>query len=334
MLNRTFLVLTFALFGAPASAEPVADFYKGKTVTVSVGLSAGGEYDLQMRLIARHIGRHIPGSPTVIAQNMVGAGGITHANYLYNVAPKDGTYLGVIQNALPVTQAVGLPGRQFDSGKFNWIGSIAPTVETLAVWHTSGVRTIEDARRKEVAVGAAERGGISDTFPRILNEFAGTKFKVVIGYPGGNDVNLAMERGELGGRNNTWSSWKFTKRNWLTEKLITILAFEGPRPVDIGDVPSVQDFAKSEEDRQTIRLITAGTQFGRPLAAPPGVPADRVAALRTAFLATLQDPEFIKEALAGDIEIAPVTGEMLQGVSESIVSLPQSVKLRARNLME
>ena len=312
----------------------VADFYRGKTVTVLIGVSPGGEYDLQARLVARHIGKHIPGAPTVVAQNMVGAGGLTEANYLYNIAPKDGTYIGMIQNALPIMQAVGISGPQFDSAKFNWVGSIMSTVETMALWHTSGVRTIDDARQKEVVIGAVGRGGITDTFPRMMNEFAGTKFKIVVGYPGGNDVNLAMERGEVFGRNNTWSSWKSTKREWLDRKLIAILAYEGPQPSDLPGVPSVQDLAKSPEDKLAVKLIAAGTLYGRPLALPPGVPADRIAAIRRAFMDTMKDPEFLKEAEAANFEIDPVPGQHMNDVSAELIATPQAVKQRARPLIE
>jgi tripartite-type tricarboxylate transporter receptor subunit TctC len=332
--RRTLLALAFGLAAGTAHADEVADFFKGKTVNVLIGVSPGGEYDLQARLVARYIGRHIPGNPTVVAQNMTGAGGLTEANFLYNVAPKDGTYIGMIQNALPVMQAVGLPGPQFDSAKFNWIGSIAATVETLAVWHTSGVKTIEDARQKETVIGAVGKGGITDTFPRMINEFAHTKFKIVVGYPGGNDVNLAMERGEVAGRNNTWSSWKVTKSKWLKDKLITIIAYEGPKPSDIGDVPSVQELASTPEEKQAIRLVAAGTLFGRPLTAPPGVPANRVAALREAFLATMKDPDFVKEAAAGDIEIDPVPGAEMQKIAAELIATPQNVKDRARPLIQ
>jgi tripartite-type tricarboxylate transporter receptor subunit TctC len=332
--RRTLLALAFCLAAGTAHADEVADFFKGKTVNVLIGVSPGGEYDLQARLVARYIGRHIPGNPTVVAQNMTGAGGLTEANFLYNVAPKDGTYIGMIQNALPVMQAVGLPGPQFDSAKFNWIGSIAATVETLAVWHTSGVKTIEDARQKEIVIGAVGKGGITDTFPRMINEFAHTKFKIVVGYPGGNDVNLAMERGEVAGRNNTWSSWKVTKSKWLKDKLITIIAYEGPKPSDIGDVPSVQELASTPEEKQAIRLVAAGTLFGRPLTAPPGVPANRVAALREAFLATMKDPDFVKEAAASDIEIDPVPGAEMQKIAAELIATPQSVKDRARPLIQ
>ena len=188
----------------PARADAVADFYRGKTVNVLIGVASGGEYDLHARLVARYIGKYIPGNPTVVAQNMTGAGGLRMANYLYEVAPKDGTAIGMLANTFPAMQAVGVGGIQFDAAKFNWIGSISPTVETMAVWRTAGVTTIEDARAREVVAGATGRGAITYMLPAMLNEIIGTKFKIVTGYPGGNDVNLAMERGEVGARNNTW----------------------------------------------------------------------------------------------------------------------------------
>ncbi len=333
-LTVASMALTLSLSTTFSHAQSVAEFYKGKTVTVLIGVSAGGEYDLQARLVARHIGKHIPGNPTVIAQNMLGAGGLTEANYLYNVAPKDGTFIGMIQNALPILQAVGLPGPQFESDKFNWVGSIMSTVETLAVWHTSGVTNIEQARAREVVIGAVGRGGITDTFPRMMNQFAGAKFKIVVGYPGGNDVNLAMERGEVAGRNNTWSSWKTTKRNWLEEKKISILAYQGPPQKDLTGVPLVEDLASTLADKQAIQLITAGTLYGRPLAMAPGVPGERVAAVRQAFDETMKDPEFLKEADAAAMEVEPVRGVRMQKISADLLATPADVKARARPLIE
>ncbi len=333
--HRTLAAALLAIFAPSVGhAQSVADFYRGKTLNVLVGVSAGGEYDFLARLVARFIGKHIPGNPAVVSSNMVGAGGITEANYLYNVAPKDGTFIGMIQNALPTMQAVGVPGPQFDSARFNWVGSISPTVETLALWHTSGVTNIEEARQREIIIGAVGHGGITYTFPVMMNEFAGTKFKIVVGYPGGNDVNVAMERGEVAGRNNTWSSWKTTKRKWLDEKTISILAYEGPKPVDLNGIPSLEDLAKTDADRQAIRLIAAGTRYGRPLAAAPGVPADRIEALRAAFMETMKDPEFLKEAAANSIDVDPVSGEAMRKVSEELIATPQAIKDRARPMVE
>ena len=201
------LILATFLAIPPAQAQSsVADFYRGKTVNVLIGVGVGGEYDLQARLIARHIGKHIPGHPNVVPQNMTGAGGIKMANYLFAQAARDGTNIGMLGNNFPATQAVGGQGVQFDAAKFRWLGTIAPVVETMAVWAATGVTTIEDARKREIVAGASGRGAITYIYPSLMNEFLGTRFKVVTGYAGGNEINLAMERREVDARNNTWSS--------------------------------------------------------------------------------------------------------------------------------
>ncbi|MDB5572283.1 MAG: tripartite tricarboxylate transporter family receptor [Hyphomicrobiales bacterium] len=318
-----------------AHADPVADFYKGRTVNMLVGVSAGGEYDTHARLVARHIGRHIPGNPTLVPQNMTGAGGIIMANYLYGVAPKDGTFMGVIQNGHPTIQAVGLQNVQFDAARFNWIGAITPTVETMALWKTAGVRSVEEARAKgEIVVGSVGVSNITYTFPQMLNEFAGTKFKIISGYRGGSEINLAMERGEVLGRNNTWSSWKTTKPEWLAHKDIALISYAGPKPRDLDGVSSLEDLARSDDDRKVIRLITAGTRLGRPIAATPDVPRDRVTALRAAFQATMKDPEFIKEAQGARIDVDPISGEDLARVVEDVLATPAHLRERAKPFLQ
>jgi len=324
---------TLAFAVTAAQADPVSDFYHGKTVNVLIGVGVGGEYDLQARLVARHIGKHIPGNPTVVPQNMTGAGGLKMANYLYNVAPRDGTYIGMIANSFPALQVVGLPGPQFDAAKFNWLGTMAATVETMAVWHTTGVKTVDDVRKRETIAGASGKGAITYSLPAVMNEVLGTKFKIVTGYAGGNQINLAMERGEVEARNNTWSSWKATKKAWLDDKKITILVQAGPKAADL-DAPSVEDLAKTTEERQLIELIVSGTQLGRPLATTPDVPADRVAALRAAFAATMKDPEFLAEAAKLNFEVAPVQGAAMQKVVEKILSTPKAVGQRAKPLLQ
>ncbi|HEX2727998.1 MAG TPA: hypothetical protein VHN20_19415 [Beijerinckiaceae bacterium] len=315
-------------------AEPVADFYRGKTVNVLIGVAPGGEYDLHARLVARYIGKYIPGNPTVVPQNMTGGGGLRMANYLYEVAPKDGTAIGMIANTFPAMQAVGIGGIRFDAAKLNWIGSISPTVETMAVWKTAGVTTLEETRAKEVVAGATGRGAITYMLPAMLNDVLGTKFKIVTGYPGGNDVNLAMERGEVGARNNTWSSWKVTKPDWLRNKDITILVQAGPRAADLPGVPSVEDLVKSDDERQLVNLIVSGTRLGRPLATTPGVPAERVQALRAAFDAVMKDAGFLKEAAAANVEVDPVRGDDMQKVVDEVLATPKHVRDRARPIFE
>lgn len=315
-----------------ASAQSSAEFYRGKTINVYIGVGVGGEYDIQARLVARHIGKHIPGNPTVVPQNMTGAGGLRMINYLYNVAPKDGTNIGMIANASVAMQATGIAGVQFDAAQMQWVGSIAPAVETMAVWHASGVKSIDDVRNKEVVAGASARGAITFIYPEMMNEFLGTKFKIVTGYPGGNQINLAMERGEVEARNNTWSSWKATKPDWLKEKKITVIAQAGPRAPDL-DAPSVEDAARTPEERQLIELVTSGTQLGRPFATN-AAPADRVAVLRAAYAATMKDPEFLAEANQLGFEVDPVLGEKMQKIVEKVLATPKDVAAKAKGLLE
>jgi len=335
MMWLRFLIAGIALLAAapPARADAVAEFYRGKTVNLMIGVGVGGEYDLQARLVGRHIGKHIPGNPTIVPQQMTGAGGLKMTNWLAAVAPRDGTTIGMIANAFPALQAAGLPGVQFDAGKFFWLGTFAPVVETMAVWHTAGVRSVAEARQREVVAGASARGAITFTYPALMNELLGTKFKIVTGYSGGNEINLAMERGEVQARNNSWSSWKATKRPWLDEKKIFVIAQAGPRAPDL-NAPSIETMANNDADRQLIELIVSGSHLGRPLAITPDVPAERVAALRAAFDATMKDPEFLAEAAAMGFEVAPVGGVALQAVVGKVLAMPKEIASRARHLLE
>jgi tripartite-type tricarboxylate transporter receptor subunit TctC len=245
-----------------------------------------------------------------------------------------GTNIGMIANNFPAMQAAGLEVIRFDLGKFQWIGSISPTVETMTVWKTAGVSTIQEAMQKEVVAGASGKGAITYSFPAMLNEFLGTKFKIVAGYPGGNDINLAMERGEVQARNNTWSSWKVTKPEWIKNGDIKILAYAGPAPKDLPGVPAVTDLVKTDDDRRTVELIVSGTRLGRPLAFAGGVPADRVAAMRAAFQATMKDADFLKEAQQLKLEVDPVSGEEMQKVVENVLSTPKNLAAKARTIIE
>jgi tripartite-type tricarboxylate transporter receptor subunit TctC len=326
------LILTNATPCA-AQSDPVADFYKGKTVNVYIGVGVGGEYDLQARLVAKYIGRHIPGRPNVVPQNMTGASGLKMLNFLYNQAARDGTSIGMIQNGFPAAQAIGRPGIQFDANQLRWLGTIAPVVETMALWHTAGVRSIDDARTKEIVVGATARGGITYTYPALMNELLGTKFKIVTGYTGGNEINIAMERGEVYGRNNSWSSWKVTKQPWLREKKLHVIAQAGAKANDL-DAPAIEDLVKSQADRQLVDLIMSGAALGRPMTTTPAVPEERLHALRAAFLATMKDPDFIKETAALNIEIDPVSGETMQKIVANVLATPKPVAERAKPLLE
>ena len=323
---------------APANAQaadPVAAFYKGKNLNMLVGVSAGGAYDLTLRLVARHIVKFIPGNPTPVPQNMTGATGLVMANYLYNVAPKDGTFMGLIQNGLPTYQAVGMEGVQFDARKLEWIGSPSPTIETMIAYKKrTGVATIEDARQREVIVGSIGSSGITYMYPLMLNDMAGTKFRMVPGYTGSGALNLAMERGEVDARNNSWGSVKANKPEWIKNGDIAVLTYSGRKQPDLASVPHLEDIIRDKTDLAVFKVVTAGSQLGHPFAMAPGVPADRLAAVRKAFEEMLKSPEFIKEAVAAQIDIDYVDpGEMRQVVDE-LFSTPQEVRDRARKYFD
>jgi tripartite-type tricarboxylate transporter receptor subunit TctC len=324
-----------ALGAGPSAAQnPIESFYKGKTITLAIGFSAGGEYDLHARLVARFIGKHLPGNPNVVPTQMTGAGTITLANYMAAVAPKDGTYLGVISNGIPASQAIGSAGIKFDSRQFHWIGALGPTIETQAVWHAAGVTTLEEARKKEVVVGATGRGSATFIMPTVMNEMFGTRFKIVTGYRGGSDVNVAMERGEVGSRNNSWTSWKSTKPHWLSDKQIHIIAWAGPDTKELAHIPHLSKIAKDDADRQVVDVVFSGSYLGRPILTTPGVPAERVKALRDAFDATMKEPEFIAAATQAKVELSPLKGVDMQQVVERVMATPAPLVARAKALME
>jgi len=330
-----FLVVLLVLCFAPsgASAEPIADFYNGKTINVLIGVGPGGEYDTIARLVARYIGRYIPGHPTLVAQNMIGASGLKLMNYMATLAPHDGTTIGMIQEGLPSFQAAGMEGVQFDAAKFNWLGAIAPIDETIGVWHSTGVTTMEGARSRDIVTGATARGSITYTFPVLLNQLFGTRFKLVTGYTSGPQINLAMERGEVEARDNTWSSWKLTEAGWLLDRKISIIVQSGPRAADL-DAPLVFDLTSNPDDRRLIDLILSGCALGRPLTITPGVPEDRVAALRAAFDETVKDPEFLAEAKSLHFDVDPIHGVDMQKTIDRILDVTPDVARRAKELLQ
>ena len=312
----------------PAGAQSVEEFYKGKTISLVIGYSAGGGYDAYARLVARHMGDHIPGKPTIVPRNMPGAAGRVASAWVYNVAPKDGTVLATADQSLALAQAMG-EKLQFDTTKFIYIGNPSAENNTTVTWHTSPVKTIEDAKKQEIAVGATG-GSTSSQYPLAMNAVLGTKFKVIMGYPGGNDINLAMERGEVAGRgSNSWASWKATRAEWLKDNKINILVQIGLRKApDLPDVPLLMDLAANPDDRAVLRLLSSPSQIGRPIFTTPGVPEDRVKALRNAFDVTVKDPAFLEEAKKAGLEIDPVSGSELQEVVGEIVATPEAIAKR------
>jgi len=309
-----------AVCGSAACAQAPVEFYKGKNIEIQVNVSVGGGYDLYARMLARHMSRHIPGNPNVVVQNMPGGGGMRLANWLYNVAPKDGTVFGAVARAMAFEPLLGNKGAQYDGREFNYIGSANDEVSVCVAWYTSGIKTFEDAQQKELVVGS---GGVSDDtyqYPALLNNMFGAKFKMVPGYPGGNDINLAMERGETQGRCSIpWSTVKATRRFWIDENKVNFLMqYSLSKHHDLPNVPLVMDLAKNDEQRTTLKLIFGRQVMGRPFAAPPGVPKDRTEALRKAFAETMADPAFLAEAEKVKLEITPVSGEQIASLVQEV----------------
>jgi tripartite-type tricarboxylate transporter receptor subunit TctC len=326
-------VAAVVLAGAisPASAQAPADFYRGRNVELYIGYSVGGAYDLYARTIARHLGKHIPGNPTIVPKNLEGAGSLRLANWLYNVGAKDGTVFGTIGRGTAFDPLLGSKGAQFQADKFTWIGSANNEVSVCVAWKGSGISKLEDTFTKELIVGGTGQAADTDQFPRILNGVLGTKFKIVTGYPGGNDVTLAMERGEVKGRCGwSWSSVVATHKRWVDDGSITVLVqLSLSKHPELPNVPLVMDFAKSEDQQQMFKLIFARQVMGRPYLAPPGVPKDRADALRKAFDETMQDADFRADAEKAQLEINPVNGAEVETLVKDLFQTPKPLAAKA-----
>jgi tripartite-type tricarboxylate transporter receptor subunit TctC len=317
---------------ATVLAQSPADFYKGRNVELYIGYSVGGAYDLYSRVLARHMGKKIPGGPTLVPKNMEGAGSLRLANWLYRVAPKDGTAFGTIGRGIAFDPLLLGKGDQFDAVKFNWLGSANNEVSVCVAIKGSGIEKFEDLYTKELTVGGTGASADTDQFPRVLNSVLGTKFKVVAGYPGGNDVVLAMERGELKGRCGwSWSSVKATHKAWIEEKKMAVLAqLSLNKHPELPDVPLVIDLAKTEEQRQILKLVFARQVMGRPYVAPPDLPAERVAVLRKAFMDTMNDKDFRADADKAQLEINPVSGADVEKLVKEVYATSPEIIAKAK----
>jgi tripartite-type tricarboxylate transporter receptor subunit TctC len=331
--------LAFALasiLAAPARAQSVAQFYSGKIVTLYIGYSVGGGYDTYGRLVARHIGRHIPGQPTVIPVNMEGAGSLKLMNWLYNAAPKDGTALGTVNQSVPFVPLVGDRNlARFDATKLTWVGSANEEVSVCVAWERTGITRFDQLYDKELIIGSTGPGADEYSLHALVRHTLGAKLKSIVGYAGGNEMNLAMEQGEVDGRCGwAWSSVKTSRQQWVDEGKIRILLQFGLRKhPDLPDVPLIMDLAKNENDRSILRLIMISGIFGRPFIAPPGVPADRAAALEAAFDATVKDPAFLAEARQLRAEITPVSASRLRQLLAEAYATPPAVVERTRTIL-
>src|SRR4051794_14092045 len=320
-----------------ASAQAPANFYKGKNIDLMIGYSVGGGYDVYARLIARHMGKHIPGNPSVTPKNMEGAGSLRLANWIYNVGPKDGTMFGTIGRGTGFDPLFGHKNAQFEGQKFNWIGSANDEVSVCVVWNgRTKVTKFDDLLTNQLNVGGTGSAADTDQFPRIINGVLGTRMKIITGYPGGNDVNLALERGEVDGRCGwSWSSVKSARASWLTDKKMTVLMqLSLAKHPDLPDVPLITDLARNDEERAILKLIFARQALGRPYLAPPGVPADRVAMLRKAFMDTMSDKDFLAEAEKAQLEVTPIDGESIQKLVGEIYQPPPAIAQKAAAILK
>ncbi len=319
------------LYGAAVHADPVADFYKGKQLTIYVGYSVGGGYDGYARVLGHYMGRHIPGKPAFVVKNRPGAGSLVLTNEIYNSHPKDGTTFSTIGRGILMEPMFGNKKAKFDPTGFTWVGSMNNEVSICASWHTSKIKTIDDMFNTKFIVGGTGPGADTDVFPLVFNNVLGAKMKLVTGYPGGNDINFAMERGELDGRCGwSWSSVKSTRPGWLKNKKINVLVqMSTAKHPELPNMPFVMDYAKTDKDRKILEIIYGRQVWGRPFIAPPGIPADRAKALQTAFMATMKDPAFLAEAKRLKMEIAPVDGPTIAKMIQALAATPPELMHQA-----
>jgi tripartite-type tricarboxylate transporter receptor subunit TctC len=338
-VSRKVLVLTMLLAATatPACADAVADFYAGKQIRFIIRTGSATSYDSYSRLLARHMGRHIPGNPSIIAVNMPGGGGIRAATYVAKVAPQDGTILSIVSQGLPVDQALGLnTAFQADLRDFHWVGNISSSNQILATWHTSPTGTFADLMKRETVIGSSQAGSISTQLPAVLNNIVGTKIKIVYGYPDGGDINIAMERGEVEGRAaSPWASYVANQPHYIQKKLINPLVQVGLRKeTDLPSVPLMRDLSNDPTSKAVLDFMSKAVSVGRAVSTTPGVPPERVAALRRAFDAVLKDPEFIREAQVQRAEISPTSGDEVAQVIRELIGAPVELREQVKRAIQ
>jgi tripartite-type tricarboxylate transporter receptor subunit TctC len=318
------------LAGGAASAQSPEQAFAGKTITIYVGYTAGGSYDLYGRLVSRHLGAHLPGHPTVVVQNMPGAGSLKAANFLYEVAPRDGTALGVVVESAALEQALANPAVQFDAARFTYVGRLATSNNIFMMWHTAKVQSLADARQLPSLLAGTGPGSIAETIPKLTNALIGTKFKLISGYPASTEAMLAMERGEVDGASSSWAAVKVGKGDWLREKKIKIILQTTPeRIAELPDAPCLGELGSTPEERQVFALYASGSAIGRSLIGPPAIPPERVAALRDAFDAMVKDAEFVADIQRINVELDPLPGAAVAELVAKTLAVPKSVRERA-----
>ena len=326
--------LAFSAAILPAAAQSPADFYKTTNITIVVGSGAGGGYDLYTRVLARHIGQHIPGQPRIIVQNMPGADGITALNHVYNIAPRDGSVFSATYNTVPLDPLFDGPAGRYDPFKLSWIGSIDKQINVCVAWATKPFKTLDDAMRKEMVLSSAGATGWRTLLPRMLNNLAGTKFRVVMGYEASASF-LAVERGEVDGACTTYETLEATEPEWLAQHKVVFMAQFGRTPLpELPDVPMGLERIRDPQDLAAVRLVLLQQEFGRPYVAPPGLPPDRLAALRQAFIDTMKDPAYLAEAKKAGMDANPMTGAEIDAVLKEAYAAPKATVERAKAILD
>jgi tripartite-type tricarboxylate transporter receptor subunit TctC len=324
-----------AVSTAAVAAQGAADFFKGRTIRIVVGFGVGGGYDLYARLLAKHLSRHIPGQPNVVVENMEGAGSVRAANYVYEAAPRDGSVIAAVNQNAPVYQLLGGEGARFRAAEVSWLGSLAHSNEVLYTWHTSGVTSLDQAKAREVVLGAVAVTSDSYIYPTVINGLLGTRFRIVNGYATGQAVNLAVERGEVMGRGGTsWASVTSSRPTWMKDKAINILVQVGlHKEDDLPEVPLLADLIANDDDRRLAAVISLPLALGYAYWLPPGVPVERVAALRAAFEATSADTALLAEAARRAIIIRPQAGAAIEALVRQTAATPKPVIEKAVRLL-
>jgi tripartite-type tricarboxylate transporter receptor subunit TctC len=332
---KKFLAFAAALFmAAPAMADAVSDFYRGRTVTIIVPLEPGGVYSNFALVLERHLGRHIPGHPNVIVQHMPGAGGVTAANFVYNAAPKDGATLVTLNSGLVAFAVLNPDKVRFDPLKFNWLSSWGETVTVLTVMKTAPAQSIEEAKAKEVVLGGIGRSTASYQLPAVVNEYLGTRFKIITGYTGGAPIRLAMEKGEVDGFAALWEFWKTAQPEWLRDgKIVQLVQLATKKHRELQHVPLLTDLAQTDEQKKIFSFMSVGGVSARGIQLPPGVPEDRVKAMRKAVDATFADPAFVEEAKKRQFDIEPISAEATFETVRQQVELPPALVERMKKIL-
>jgi tripartite-type tricarboxylate transporter receptor subunit TctC len=325
-------VLTLVLNGLDARAQTPEQFYAGKNIDFVIGYPPGGSNDIWARLLSRHISRHIPGKPTVVPRNTPGAGSFLAINSVYSVAPKDGTVLAIGAPTAPLDEKLGTQGVRFKTAELNWIGRVDSLINIVFMWHTSRVKTFADAQKYESTLSGTGAGSTVSIYPTVMNNVLGTKFKLIMGYRGSADAQLAVERGEVEGHSTSWVAVKVGHPEWRPSNKISILVQFGlTRHPDLPEIPTAVDLARNDEERQILSAIMAAAEVGSAFFTTPGVPADRLNALRRAFDATMQDKEFLADVEKTKLSVTPMKGEDLQQLVKRVSDLPPDLLEKVRH---